>query len=687
MMNSAHRTAHFRQQGMVTVMAVLFLITAVIFVLSQTLRITGSNSIDNSKQMDSTAALFIAESGLERARSILLSQLDIAAVSTACTATTTASTTLGRGSFTLAATALPAGCTSACTNCQVISTGTVGGASRALTQTFNVLAAASAYCNAATTPDCHNQTATNPGVTPAVPPRWALTLPVYPSSSSIWIGVFNTAANSTTCLTTGLGCNMAAINPPISTSWNITSGRVLGLGNILPQAATATTVFQRLAANADVVETGANFPLDPSAVASASVVGAYSDTVSGLGISTIGDSTHLSGQTTDGTATTSSWCNNIAQTANTLVMGFSAHSSSAKSDHLTNVVFNAVTLTNIDSSANHMKSPTSADTAAANDVYSEIWYKSNPAYNYGKWITGQIVTTPVIVNIDIWKQESRAQLLNNAAGVLAKGDVVDPNSCKNGAIGPGTTISGFSATKTGECTATPLYTAGNYICLSPAPSNNGNTCNGSFTGSNLPTLEVTGAVNGGVIALGDLVAGFQVTADTTISSQVTPADPGFSATYRLNLASNNATTARTMVIGGATVSVSGNSVTLANGATLPVTGTLVSVRSVIGNTAVEGNLAQNASVSSLGTTSFVLSTGGVLQNSVAGGAVICGGTCAFFAHTVPAGRTVFGLTLSASPQTDYWAAGFTCLNNVGAPTALSGSGSAINGAIWQEQVK
>ncbi len=70
-MNTPHPKSHLRQQGMVTIIAVIFLITAVIFALSQTLSITGSNSIDNKRQIDSTQAFFLAESGLERAQGIL----------------------------------------------------------------------------------------------------------------------------------------------------------------------------------------------------------------------------------------------------------------------------------------------------------------------------------------------------------------------------------------------------------------------------------------------------------------------------------------------------------------------------------------------------------------------------------------------------------------------------------------
>jgi len=667
------------QRGIAAVMAVIILITAVIFVLSQTRLITGFNSTDNKEQMDSTAALFIAESGLERARSILLSQLDITAPAT-CAAAAAGATTIGRGSFTLAATLLsaPAGCIAGgrddCTNCQVISTGTVNNANRAITQTFRLLKAA--YCNTATTPNCDNQTA-NPLATPPVPPRWALALPVYPSVSSIGIGVFNTAASYYTGL---FGTPYyPATNSP---RWNISSGgSILGMGNTVSQGAAATQVFQRLNANVNVVETGALFPL---AATGASVVGAYSDTVSAVGSSTIGDSGHLGGNTTDGALTASSWCYNANKDANTLVMGFSAHSTNAKSDHLTNVTFNSIPLTNV------VKSPASANTGAANDVYSEIWYKSNPAYNYGKWITGQIIALPVTLSIKLNNNTNTGTLRATASGTIGVGDAIDPQSCNSGGIPNGALISGFGSTcSTSPATITDPPT-GTIICFSPGIANNSANCQGSASGSNGSSLEVL-TVNGGnvdLIALdpnsgvGETVARSDLIANNlTILAKLTTVT-GFIGTYKITSTTPTSPigTNYPMVIGGATVA--GNQVTLASGATLPTQNTVLAVRTVPGmTTAQNGLLASNSYVTN-GSNPLTLSSLAT-TNSITHGAVLCGGTCALFDPT--SNTTAFGLTLSASPHTDFWAAGFTCLNNVGTPAVLSGSGSAINGAVWQEQ--
>ncbi len=144
-MNASRTQSRFRQQGMVTVLAVMFLITAVIFVLSQTLSITGSNSMDNKQQMDSTVAFFLAESGLERAQGTIRTAA-IAGTNTSATCTGLAllpAISLGSGTFQYTGAqpycgnpAVPCvncgGAYPACASCAVTVKGTVGSASRVI---------------------------------------------------------------------------------------------------------------------------------------------------------------------------------------------------------------------------------------------------------------------------------------------------------------------------------------------------------------------------------------------------------------------------------------------------------------------------------------------------------------------------------------------------------------------------
>ena len=81
-----------RQHGAVTLMGALFLIVVIIVLLNVTQRMAASQIMDSAMQNDAVEALFIAESGLERAAW---------RVSTGSTCTTLAGETgnIGRGSF------------------------------------------------------------------------------------------------------------------------------------------------------------------------------------------------------------------------------------------------------------------------------------------------------------------------------------------------------------------------------------------------------------------------------------------------------------------------------------------------------------------------------------------------------------------------------------------------------------
>ncbi len=138
-MNTPRYSFRSRQQGIATVLAVVFLVTAVIFALSQTLSITGSNSIDNKQQLDSTATFFLAESGVERGLATLrLASLNGSYTNATCTNMALAPAySLGAGTYRYtAAVSTPATCggvgSPTCTNCTVTVQGTVGSASRVI---------------------------------------------------------------------------------------------------------------------------------------------------------------------------------------------------------------------------------------------------------------------------------------------------------------------------------------------------------------------------------------------------------------------------------------------------------------------------------------------------------------------------------------------------------------------------
>jgi hypothetical protein len=126
------------QRGIVSVLAVIFLVTAVIFVLTQTRFIAGTTSMDNAQQRDSTAAFFLAESGVEGGQAILKkAALTGSYTNATCSGLTSlVPVSLGDGTYQYtSAVSTPSSCGgsgAACTECLVTIKGAVGNASRSI---------------------------------------------------------------------------------------------------------------------------------------------------------------------------------------------------------------------------------------------------------------------------------------------------------------------------------------------------------------------------------------------------------------------------------------------------------------------------------------------------------------------------------------------------------------------------
>src|ERR1700756_502125 len=82
-----HDGSRAAQRGFVVVVVMLFLIATVIFSLALMLRISSNNVVDSDRQDDSTAAFFLAESGLDKGRAALA--LATSLTDTVCTGVTT----------------------------------------------------------------------------------------------------------------------------------------------------------------------------------------------------------------------------------------------------------------------------------------------------------------------------------------------------------------------------------------------------------------------------------------------------------------------------------------------------------------------------------------------------------------------------------------------------------------------
>lgn len=124
-----------RQRGIITALAAVILVAAVLYVLTQSLGIIGKTSQSNQTQGESIAAFFLAESGLERGRGLLRAASDRTAAS-ACS-DINGFTLDGQ---TVIVSGVPSGCSgsSGCTTCKLTSTGVVGSSSRTVVSVMSI---------------------------------------------------------------------------------------------------------------------------------------------------------------------------------------------------------------------------------------------------------------------------------------------------------------------------------------------------------------------------------------------------------------------------------------------------------------------------------------------------------------------------------------------------------------------
>lgn len=722
-MKMMYRQSRKAQRGIVGVISVVFLIAVVLFILTQTFKNSASASIDNNLQRESISALYLAESGLELAQT----KISIAAwgtfdSSTLCIGNApcilpSGSQNLGsgtQGTFTYTSLTIPASCKGVystyptpCTPVMIGVKGTVGNANREISQIFNIPSSLTpAFCNTLRTPNCSNQSA-NLASIPAVPAIWSLTLPRFTSSTLAGVGVFNLgAAGNVNCLTSGLGCLAAGTK-----RWELSaSSSVLGLGNTVVQTGADQIVFQRLSANADTALSGALFP---GMGTPASVVGAYQNALAT-------GSTGLTGQTSNGGAPLQ-WCDDSQEVNGTnmaLVLGLSARTSNAKTAQVGSVFFDTrgvagagVPLTRLANPSNTpITSPRTTDTKAADTVYSGIFYKLNPAYSYGRWMTGQIKASPLILDIQPTNKTMYGVLKSDVVGIIGIGDVIDQSSCTSKAIPAGATVTGFNDDGTAT-TCDPALTGpfngrpnGSLLCFSLPAINNANCHSGTVSGSDV-RLEVSTMMDAATnlldldtgLGVGQTVAGpgFPSGVNVRISTRLTPPDTGFIGTYRLSAATPKFSTDTTMVVGGATVSgatISLNNISPAinllpsSAPSYPV----VAVRSISGFSSTDtGRLSSNTSVTGAATNSLSLSAAAAINTGIPNSAVICGGSCALFdqASTLPGGNTMFQIGSVLPTGTSNWAAGLVCLKNADVPTALQGGvGPLVNIGTWTELI-
>ena len=376
------RSCRHRQGGMVTLIVTLFLVATVVFMLTKALGVSSNNVVDSLRQEDGHAAFFLAESGLERGAASVASALSGSYTSASCTGIGS-TYNLGRGSVTITGTSSPSTCDNAgsptCTACTVTATGTVGIASRTLTQEQAMTVRNGTFC----TSNCGNN-----------PVTWQLNLKN--TSGYAGVGVFNLSyeeqGNNQASCPGGSVCRLQVdVDSPaagtnsiglMANTWEVAAGETKTIYQLMSQGSRSVVevgVFF-LGSSAAPTLTG------PSATAGGA---AYWDMRNSQpsGQSTVGTDSESTGATNDGTWSNSGTCsaptnaNNSAQSCtrwcrdgDTLVYLFSGNPKSLDAQ-LTSVTFgtnvHSVPLTRV------VRYPQSGIPGAPTNAHAETWYARN----------------------------------------------------------------------------------------------------------------------------------------------------------------------------------------------------------------------------------------------------------------------------------------------------------------------
>ena len=647
-----------QQRGIATVMVVVLLIAGVLFILTQTLGIVATRSLDNAQDLDSTAALMLAESGLQRAQAIVGTAAGGGTMTNSdCTAIGTSGPfAVGRGTFGYGpSVSSPPSCgiTDFCDTCTITANGTVGSATRTLRHTYEI------------------------GVVNGVAGKGQTVTMVLKNGYDVpAVALFNlgwkrqgTGGNAKTTITVcPVGCDLR---------WNLESSSgnpsVGGMGTLVDIAplTLSKVVTQNISFSRDFVEVGALFPGfgttypqvvggfwrdapgTPGTASTSGADGATNSGVAGAGGGACNLPDNPPGTSSQQTCT--QWCT----AADTLVFGFSGRSDTAV-DQLTGVTFNNVPLLPIV----HFPETDGSIANASGKVYSEIWYAANPEYvNYTLTGTGAGSTSyPSAAKATAGANIVLSANMSNNDTTMTVASLADPNSriCLGDTLHGDPNINGAVITAPAGCNTTGVYT------FSPKATGNVNKNNVVVWST---TLRIQGAHTGDTFS-----AGATNTPGVSIAS-----GPDGSGNYTLSVPVNMGTTS--FVTQGNT----STTIRVPSGSGLPAIGSVIAVYSP----AVTGSIPAGSTVTSTGVNSFTLS--GSAPGIAAGttplvGATVCGGICALFNDPSNiASTTAFSVTKSAG--TSQWAGGFVCLKGVDASKITRVQSTTLKTRGWQEVVQ
>ncbi len=693
-----------RQRGMVTVLVMLFLVATVVFALSQMLNVSSGNVIDGQRQSDSTAAFYLAESGLERAQASLSDAYSTNINNASCTGIAT-TYNLGLGTVALAGVSAPPTCDNdtgtPCTVCTVTSTGQVGISTRTLTRDLALTITNGTTCNG-TNSSCSNN-----------PVTWRLRLKN--TAAVAGIGIFNLTyirqgGNTATCAA-GSNCQLQlALTSP---SNGVNSTGLQGNAVLIPAGVTYP-IYQTMSRGVNnLVEVGTFFlgttaPSLTGPTANPGAASYWDDNKNNVG-TTVGPSGSNTGGTNDGTATSGGTCRapNIAAQdctswchgGDTLVFSF-AGNVTALTDALTSVTFG----TNASVGQNFpmtrvTKYPTPLIGGAPTNVDAEIWYARNPNFTPA--------ATPLAVNASSYKGRGTGAV--GAAWTTAN---ASSTSITLATLTVGAGFTGYPAQiiSVGDTVASTGVAANTTIVQQLTSTETGGmtTERGGRGTYQVSISQTVAGANNRLWTVSSNVLNVTACTICFFAQADTVALTGLSANRTINAAQTTATTyGRVEVLGGlgryqisgaATRVASGNSLfadtaaviggTPATTLYLPSTSSqpavtvpamLITKKSGTGVVA-PGTTVTAVSAPNAATTAFTVSTA---PTTALDAASLCGGTCALF---VPGAGAVTTFALGGiTANFNEWASGFTCLKGVNLTPQVVTTTSPAN-ARWIEVV-
>ena len=649
------------QVGVVSIAIAMLLIFILVAAVASVSKISGSSVIDSANHDEQIAALFIAESAVERAQAIISAEIGANNFSnTTCTNLAGQSGTMGRGSYEyLTAVSQPSSCTgNDCTNCTVTIRASVNNSTRTIRTDFS--------------------TSSTTGVK-GCSDNFAFGFPVESSGnasilsnivfrakpvSGTCAGGANSNANIDTCTNSGGSCDLTA-----QYGWHVDAqgtNNVISKGVRGAAASSGTyTLNFTLAGNVPATRSYAGtslimYPLSGNIGS----VGAYG--ASGKTSST----SSLTGVVPDGwTCSPSSGNSNnlsLAASADTLIMGFGALGL-GPGQEATRITFGQQPLFK----------KVSITGQNGDYIYSQMWLSYNPAY----YATGAVNNATTFSGTGC-VGDNTSSITSNPVCAGTTGNTLVITSVTPGTklrvgdtiyngVTPLGTVTAFG-TVSADGTGTYTIDGGPHPTISPPTALTGRSPITAISGTTAtaPKVGTVFDVVSGTGALGSVTISARMTSNTIMSVPSGPQPELGDAIF-------------------GTFAEPGTRIIAKNGTDYTVTPAQTTYplwqdSAALARTAVRGPDSGAVAPES---TYFIVSRA---PTTTLSNAVLCGGVCPFLRpFSGSGGNTGTSFNIVGLTSGRDWSAGVACLSNVDPSRIqfMSGVGGNLKKSIWSELVQ